>query len=126
MKKIIIYSLTVICIVFSMLVLTSFNTPEEDIIGTWVSNDDVLWKMSFDENGEREDYYENVLNGKYAYYISDSCNGQTLQDEIFLISIDATLDKTCDILNGFHEDSNGVITLSITTERGKLYLFTKE
>jgi len=120
--KILISSLLII---FFIALLTSFNTPEEDILGNWISNDDELWRIIFSSDGERKDYYENILVDAYTYSITNSCNEQVLQDELFLKTIDNENDITCNILNGFHKDENGIITLSITSERGILNLFTK-
>ena len=98
------------------------------IVGTWVSNDDPLWKTIYTSNGEKKDYYEDVLISKETYVITTTCNGQTLTTTytLFLKSIDSENNTTCDFINGIHTDSSAVITLSITTDGGKLFLFTKQ
>jgi len=101
-----------------------------EIIGTWVSNDEPEYKVLFTSNGLRREYINNDLQLEtYQYSIVNSCNGQTLTEnyQIFLKITDIEDGNvTCDFLNGIHTDSNGVMTLSITTERGKLYLYTKQ
>lgn len=103
------------------------NNYATEIVGTWYSNDDPLWKITFTNNGLRKDYYENELTETYSYSISNSCNNQILHGEFFLKTTEESSSISCDILNGFHTDTtNGEITMSITSERGKLYLFTKQ
>jgi hypothetical protein len=100
-----------------------------NIIGTWISNEDPLLKVTYTTNGERKDLYENLLSDTYKYSITDSCNGQKLAENYHIFLRLTNLlgsDVTCNFINGIHTDSNGIVTLSITSERGKLYLFTKQ
>lgn len=104
----------------------SFTPPPYDITGTWISNQDPLWKITFTASGERKDYYENLLTDLSTYYITNTCGSQTSSNDSFLKTVDNENNVTCDILNGTYTDENGITTLSITSENGKLYLFTKQ
>lgn len=111
----------------TLYILVSFTIQQSEIVGTWVSNNDTLWKISFSSNGIRKDYYENVLTDTYNYVISNNCGSQILTNELFIKTKDSLNETSCDVLNGIHnEPSTGTTTLSITSESGKLYLFTKQ
>ena len=99
------------------------------IIGTWMSNDDATYKIIFSNNGDYKSYINNVLSSVFTYEITTQCNGQTLTEnyDIFLKVIDTEdLDTYCHLLNGIHTDANGLTTLSLTSEGGKLWLYTKQ
>lgn len=102
---------------------------ESEIIGTWISNDDSTYKIVFTQNGYERSYHNNILSSTFIYSITTQCNGQTLTEsyDIFLKVVDADDSEVyCHFLNGIHTDENGVKTLSIRTERGKLELYTKQ
>ncbi len=98
------------------------------ILGTWISNDEPEYKIEFTNNGLQREYINNKLQQEvYSYKLISTCGNNTRNNnELFLKIFTNENDATCDFLNGIHTDSNGVKTLSITTERGKLYLFTKQ
>lgn len=103
-----------------------------NIIGTWILDDDPKVKFVFTSGGKNLQYYNNVLSDNtYTYSIGTSCKGETLTGnyDIFLRIVDTNVefgDTTCDFLNGIHTDSRGVTTLSLTSERGELEVFTKQ
>lgn len=100
-----------------------------EILGSWVSNDDPNHKLVFSQNGSHTVYYNNLLSASYTYSITTQCKSQTLRGNynIFLKITDTEDNETyCQLLNGIHTDENGVKTLSITIDRGKLYLYTKQ
>ena len=102
---------------------------ETEIIGSWISNDDPTYKLVFTQNGYEKSYYNNTLSSTFTYSITTECNGQTLTTnyDIFLRVVDTEDNEIyCHFLNGIHTNQNGVKTLSITTERGKLELYTKQ
>ncbi|WP_298515160.1 hypothetical protein [uncultured Kordia sp.] len=118
-----------VAMIIGMLIILSFNnntSSNTDIIGTWISNEDNLWKIEFLENNIRKDYYEGDLTDTYTYSLTNTCDTNTsFSNGLFLKTTDTEADVTCDIFNGIHIDTNGTITLSITSERGNLNLFTK-
>lgn len=100
-----------------------------EIIGTWIAEDDPTYKLVFTQNGHMKTYYNNVLSSDFLYSITTQCNGQILTTDydIFLKLIDTEdNDTACNFLNGIHTATNGVKTLSITSESGKLTLYTKQ
>jgi hypothetical protein len=114
-----------------IIAFVSFNAfvvaPQNEIVGTWVSNDDELWKITFTLSGERKDFYENLLVETASYQITNTCDNLTRSNnELFLKTSNTNNGVVCDLFNGIHTDSNGIQTLSLTSERGKLYLFTKQ
>ncbi|MCF6295457.1 MAG: hypothetical protein L3J25_07185 [Flavobacteriaceae bacterium] len=101
----------------------------DNIIGTWLSNEEPTHKLVFTVNGLQQSYHNNTLSSTFSYSITTQCKLQTLTTnyDIFLKVIDLEDNEVfCHLLNGIHTDTNGVITLSITSERGKLYLYTKQ
>jgi hypothetical protein len=127
LKMIVIASL--VTVIISLLLSSFMAPPQDDIVGTWISNDDELWKITFTLSGERKDYYENVLVETTSYQIMNTCGSLTRSNnELFLKTIGqmGQNEVVCDLFNGIHTDENGLQTLSLTSERGKLYLFTKQ
>ncbi|QMU63669.1 MAG: hypothetical protein GKR88_04805 [Flavobacteriaceae bacterium] len=119
---------TVSILLLGLIVMSfSSNNQQPDVVGTWISNDDNLWKITFTNDGKRKDYYEGELIVTYTYNISSSCGEETLTDEYFIKSEEQDgLGYSCDLINNIYTDSNGEVTLSITSENGKLHLFTKQ
>ncbi len=121
----------VIASIFLVIISSSFNykngdSVEVNILGMWVSNDDNLWKIEFLENNIRKDYYEGVLEDTYTYSLTNTCDTNTsFSNDLFLKTIDSDSDITCDVFNGIHVGNNGITTLSITSEKGSLNLFTR-
>ncbi len=100
----------------------------DNIIGTWISNEESTHKLVFTTNGLQQSYHNNTLSSTLSYSITTQCKLQALTTnyDIFLKVIDLENNEVfCLLLNGIHTDTNGVITLSITSESGKLLLFTK-
>ena len=126
-NKLIVTALMIVLVLAVGLFTSAFTTPQEEIIATWVSQDDPLYKIEFTDDGLRKEYYEGILQDTYYYFITNICKGQTLQnEELFLktVDIDTQNEITCDILEAVNNENSGI--LSITTERGKLLLFNKE
>ncbi len=99
------------------------------IIGTWIHNEDNNVKLVINSMGKIFDYYENILTDTYNYQITTQCSGRTTTANyhIFLKLIDTEdLDTYCHLLNGIHTDAKGLTTLSLTSEGGKLWLYTKQ
>lgn len=99
------------------------------IIGTWLAEDDPTQTLVFSMDGHLKIYFNNVLSSDYLYFITTQCKNQTLYAnyDIFLKLIDTDdNEEYCELLNAIHTDENGVITLSITSERGQLELYIKQ
>lgn len=106
---------------------------ETNIIGTWIMNDDPLVKIIFTSRGKYLLYNDNVLMDTYTYSYSfgKSCNSETLtsDDDIFLRIVNTSVefgDTICYFINTININLSGVTTLSLTSERGQLVVFTKQ
>jgi hypothetical protein len=99
-----------------------------ELIGVWVLNKDTLSKSDFKSNGKRVHFYEGEVVNNSTYSVVNSCKNESLGvGEYFLKSVYDDGDFiSCDIINNIHTDSNGVKTLSLTSERGELLVYTKE
>lgn len=127
--------ITIVLILATGLVFYNFYSKSHqpvdyatEIIGTWILNDDHLSKSEFKSNNKRIDSYEGIIIDNSTYSITGTCNGESLSiNEYFLKSVDTDDNFTsCEIINNIHTDSNGVKTLSLTSERGELITYTKQ
>lgn len=96
---------------------------EKEIIGTWESDDELGHKLEFTLNGRLKIYSENELVGSMDYAVAISCNGNTMSDGRIYLKLDENGDIGCDTLEAVNRNNSNI--LSITTEQGKLELYTK-
>ncbi len=107
--------------------IQKLNNYRELIIGKWVSEDDSSHKFEFTSDNTCKIYIDNNLEETYSYNLDRTCNTNLNNGyDIFLKTQIDINNFTCDIINNIHVDSNGVTTLSITTERGQLEIYLKE
>ena len=108
--------------------LQQISNYSTQIIGIWVLKDDPTYKIEFNSNGIQKEYINNLLQDEtYQFSILGSCNSYPNNGfDIYLKRKSNTVDYVCDIINNIYEGSDGVILLSITTERGQLEIYTKE
>lgn len=106
--------------------LHQLNNYKTLIVGTWISEDDPSHKIEFTSRNSLKIYIENNLEETYEYALNTSCGTNSNNGhDIFLKTHTDTNDFTCDIINNIHADTNGNVTLSITTQRGKLQIYHK-
>ena len=107
--------------------LEYLNTYTTDIVGTWISEDDSSHKIEFTSNGIYNIYINGNLEGTFEYSLATTCGSNSNNGyDIFLKMQTDITNYACDIVNNIHTDSDGATTLSITTERGQLEIYTKE
>ncbi len=100
---------------------------KQEIIGTWLLVNDSNTKLIFQSNGTVKTYYSNTLNATHQYEISNSCNGETLNNKLFL----KTLNNQNEVINCSYLDSinynnnNGKMTL-VSQNQGKIIVFNKQ
>ena len=104
---------------------TQLNDYTTEIIGTWISNDDLNYKREFTNNGICKDYSENVLVSTFSYSIGSSCENENTVDFIYLQLIDEDDDVYCFEINGINENDSNILSLT-GLMRGKIQLYTKE
>tara|TARA_B100001059_G_C17283132_1_gene309189 strand:+ start:43 stop:465 length:423 start_codon:yes stop_codon:yes gene_type:complete len=113
-------TLVIVGILFAgILTLTAFtsNNPNEDIIGTWLSENDTNWKIEFKSNGKCYWYYTGDSTETYTYSISDFSNslgsttdfcGKTVSsgrtESYYLTLTDSDSDKLCYEIFGLTND----------------------
>ncbi|MGC6431732.1 MAG: hypothetical protein ACON5F_11870 [Jejuia sp.] len=106
--------------------LEQLNNYKTLILGTWVSEDDSSHKIEFTSKNTCKIYIDNELEETYEYLLDTACGKNSNNGyDVFLKTLTDINSSTCDIINNIHVDSNGVTTLSITTERGQLEIYLK-
>jgi len=100
---------------------------KQDIIGTWILENDSNTKIIFQTDGTVKTYYINTLNATYQYEISNSCNGETLNNQLFLKTLNnqnQVID--CSYLDSInYNNNNGKMTL-VSQNQGKVIVFNKQ
>ena len=126
--------------VISILLLSSFvkiktfqsekELLKQNLIGTWISNDEPTLKINFDNSDSEKIFEDGNLRSTYKFTINElSCGENTRTDGGFFLKtseINDPNDFSCEFINGIHKDSNNVTTLSLTNEMGQLDLYTKQ
>ena len=105
--------------------ITIYNN---EIIGTWVSNNDPTYKRVFTNNGTGKickDYSNGELTSTYTYTIATSCGEENAQGFIYLKLVDEDSDEYCFEINGINENNSNILSLT-GLMRGKIQLYTKE
>ena len=100
--------------------------PNEDILGTWVLENDTETKIEFLSDGTVKSYESNVLKHIDLYSISSTCGSFTSADDgLYLKTIDV-IDGTqyCEIINGLDNSPGGL--LSLTDDSGRLIIYVRK
>jgi|ABSN01.1.fsa_nt_gi hypothetical protein len=130
MKKIIVNIALILCLC-SCVTKTYSQDPKEkiknDLIGAWVLDDDSSIRIVYDVNNNKKIYLDNILLDTDKYTITETCETETLNNgQYFIKSIDSEGEYAgCEIIEALSEE-NGVITLSLTSDRGQHQLLTKQ
>jgi|TARA_Y100000588_G_C14064340_1_gene842967 hypothetical protein len=102
------------------------NQAEQEIIGTWILENDSNTKLIFQSNGTVKTYYSNTLNATHQYEISNSCNGETLNNQLFLKTLNnqnKVID--CSYLDSINYNNSGKMTL-VSQNQGKVIVLNKQ
>jgi len=108
--------------------LNTQNDLNQEIIGVWVSQDDLNYKREFILiNGVKtcNEYYENQLQDSHEYLISNTCNNENNPDSIYLSIITNLMDKECFEINAINYDNNNIMSI-INLQTGKIELYNKQ
>lgn len=100
-----------------------------DIVGAWVSEADIKWKLIFNSNGKCYNYYDNILRSTTDYSISNTtpqCGENVLVDENKKTSYLQLIDNVknthvCYEINGI----TGVLSLT-TVGTSDLFILTRQ
>lgn len=113
---------TVVLIVLALVgytTLTSFDNPEDDIIGTWVLEADINSKWVFTDNGGCSWYYNNDLVDTFTYSISETspqCGHQVKTggvEDYYLKLIDSDSEEYCYEIFGVSETTLSINFLGL-------------
>ncbi len=115
-------------LIIGYVVLSSFTTPEEDIIGTWVSEEDSNWKIKFNDDGTCLWYYTNEITDTYTYTITTTtpqCGYEvkTGSEYNYLKLIDTNGGENCYEILGVDSLTLSISTISLGV---KNYYFNKQ
>lgn len=125
-----------IIVILGFLVLTSFSSPEENIIGTWVLEDDNSTKWVFTDD-HCYWYYNDTLEDTFTYTIQDLSNapssgsptllcGQAVKtgntEDFYLKLIDLDDDEYCYEIFGLDNEKLSINFLG----QAEIKVFNKE
>jgi hypothetical protein len=122
----------ILCITISCKAQTQvdrLNDYTSEIIGIWLSNDDADHKIEFTSSNDYKIFIDDNLEETFKYYLNTSCGSNSNNGfDIFLKIQQNSFDQnySCHIINNITTTSQGDTILSVTTERGKLELYTKQ
>lgn len=98
---------------------------QNEIIGTWVAEDDTNVKLIFKSNGELLDYYENELTDTFDYTISHACGSESDNNAWFLKSSNQIeLEIRCYEIFGVNDNDDKVLSIRDMTT-GKIFIYNK-
>ncbi len=104
--------------------LNSKIQTNQEIIGTWINEEDTSYKLVFLDTGVLNEYVNNVLMGTLTYTISHSCGLTSDPNYEFLEKIESDGATYCYEINGINVDNSGILSIR-SMENGKLYIFNK-
>lgn len=121
------------CVLISLFILigervVSQATDKNDIIGTWISEEDTNWKIVFTKDHTCDQYYTDSIIEKDTYVISNTSPQCGLEVEVaehtsYLTLTDtATGDKICYEMNGISEKKLSLRVIGL----GGAIVFTRE
>lgn len=99
---------------------------QNEIIGTWIAEDDTKVKLIFNTNGVLSEYYDNELMDTYDYSISHQCGTESDNNAWFLKTSDQNeLDIRCYELYGANPNNNGILSIRDMIT-GKIFIYNKQ
>jgi len=114
---------------FGSIAQTSYSNikqAKQEIIGTWLLENDPNTKFIYESNSTVKTYYSDVLYSTHQYEISHNCNGEKLDDQLFLKTLDNPDQAIeCTYLENINYNNNGRMTL-VTQKQGKVIVLIRE
>ena len=131
MKNILILLTLILLSSCSLFSQTNDNSTIEDykneIIGTWVHENHSNTKIEFTINGKIKRYYNNILKHTDKYYISRTCDGETIPNGkgYFLKTTTNSGNEFCAYIEGLNYENNGLMSI-MTKIQGKMVVYKKQ
>ncbi|MDA9317165.1 hypothetical protein N9Q58_04540 [Polaribacter sp.] len=98
---------------------------QNEIIGTWIAEDDTKVKLIFNTSGVLSDYYDNELMDTYDYSISHLCGSESDNKAWFLrTSNQNELEIRCYELYGANPNNSQILSIRDMTT-GKIFIYNK-
>ena len=99
---------------------------EQEIIGTWILENDSNTKLIFQSNSTVKTYYNDLLHSTNQYEINNVCDGETLNNQLFLKTLNNQNEVIdCSYLDSINYNNNGKMTL-VSQIQGKVIVFYKQ
>lgn len=108
----------------SKIISNPISQINQEIIGIWINEDDLSYKLEFLDNGVLKEYVNNQLVATLAYSISHSCETTSDPSFEFLKKIENDGSTYCYEINGINIDNSGILSIR-SMENGKLYIFNR-
>jgi len=101
------------------------ESPQTEILGFWVLEDDPSTKIEFLSNGQVKNYQNNVLESIDTYAITNLCDGHTAPNgQNYLKITFPEGDSFCYLINGINANNSGILSL-LTMTQGKVVVYVR-
>jgi hypothetical protein len=99
---------------------------QNEIIGTWIAEDDINVKLVFFTNDTYKSYYEGELSNTYDYSISHQCGIELDNNAWFLKTTNQEdFGQRCYEIYGVNDNSDRVLSIRDMTT-GKIFIYNKQ
>lgn len=119
---------TALITLLGFFILTSFDNPEEDIVGSWILENDINSKWTFTDDGHCYWYYDSILVDSFTYSISETspqCGFEVKtggSDDYYLKLIDHEYEEYCYEIYNLNDENLSINFLGLS----EIKLFNKE
>ncbi|AXG68704.1 hypothetical protein KORDIASMS9_00920 [Kordia sp. SMS9] len=122
-RPLIIIPLSILLVI--LMVVTSFVTPKNEIVGSWVSKENPVHTIEFLQNGIAKSYSENTESKPYHYTLSTACDKHGVSNSLFVKIIDDKANSSkCYELKDIKDQDDDVLLL-VDMENNEEYFYTK-
>ncbi len=98
---------------------------EHEIIGEWIHEDDEKTKITFNAGGVMKRFSKNELQSTGNYEITTTCNGEELEEGLFLKVLHQEDNYSCSYIGGINYNKNGIFSF-MTAQQGKIVVYKRE
>ncbi len=122
-RPLIIIPLSILLII--LMVITSFVTPKNEIVGSWVSHKNPANTIEFLQNGIAKSCSENIESRPFHYTLSTQCDKHGVANSLVVKIIDEEVNASrCYELKDVESEDDEMLLL-VDIENNEEYFYTK-